>query len=107
VAAISTDVLATRRFAMLIKSPVKQEDPVWNFVQANAHFIRNILCNLNFYLVWERRSHNSFLTLHPWEHKQMYANFSRDNLILRLRRLSLAWSVEAGYFATTCANSSQ
>jgi len=46
------------------KSTVKQENPVWKFLQANAHFIRTIWCSFPFYLVWEQRSH-TFLA-HPW-----------------------------------------
>jgi len=33
---------------------VKQEDPVWKFLQASAHFIRIIWCSLPFRMVWER-----------------------------------------------------
>jgi len=41
---------------------MKQEDPVWKSLQANAHFFRTIWCSLPF---WERRSHTSFLALNP------------------------------------------
>ena len=47
------------------KSMVKQEDPVWKFLQANAHFIRTVWCSLPFHLVWERHSH--FFSTTPWE----------------------------------------
>jgi len=42
------------------KYTVKREDPVWKFVQANAHFIRIIWCSLPFYSV-----PTHFLALHP------------------------------------------
>jgi len=32
-------------------SAVKKEDPVWEFFEANAHFIRIIWVSLPFYLV--------------------------------------------------------
>jgi len=47
------------------KSTMKQEDAEWKFFKANAHFIRAIWSGFPFYLVWERRSHTSFLALHP------------------------------------------
>jgi len=40
-------------------STVKQEHPVWKFLQANTHFIRIIWCSLPFHLAWERHSHTS------------------------------------------------
>jgi len=48
------------------ESTAKQEDPVWKFLQANAHFIRTIRCNTPFHLVEERRFHTSFLALRTW-----------------------------------------
>jgi len=32
----------------------------------SSHAITIIWCSLHFYLVWESRSHTSFLALHPW-----------------------------------------
>ena len=47
----------TQSCAASQRSAVKQEDPVWKYLQANSHFIRTIWCSLALYLVWERRSH--------------------------------------------------
>ena len=45
------------------KSTVKQEDPMWKLLQANAHFIRTIWCSLPLYMAVPTPY---FLAIHPW-----------------------------------------
>jgi len=60
-----TDVLATRRFALPVKVYSETGRSSVEILVGECSLYANYLVQSSFHLVWERRSHTSFLVLHP------------------------------------------